>query len=126
MVQSRRRLAVLRNTMSNETRDKIYLAALRQEWPYLGWWTEYKFHPERKWRFDFAARRAMVALEIEGGVWTRGRHSRGAGMIEDMRKYNAATSRGWSVLRVTPQMMESEWPSVVGWISGAVGEFDDI
>ena len=112
--------------MSNETRDKIYLAALRQEWPYLGWVPEHRFHPGRKWRFDFAAPCAMVALEIEGGVWTRGRHSRGPGMIADMHKYNNATSRGWSVIRVTPQMMESEWPSVVGWISGAVGEFDDI
>ena len=81
--------------MANETRDKIYLAALRQEWPYLGWVPEHKFHPERKWRFDFAAPPAMVALEIEGGVWTRGRHSRGAGMIADMHKYNAAASRGW-------------------------------
>jgi hypothetical protein len=112
--------------MANEARDKIYLAALRQEWPFLGWIPEHKFHPERRWRFDFAAPGAMVALEIEGGVWVRGRHSRGAGMIADMHKYNAAVSLGWSVIRVTPQMFEGEWVHLVGWLSRCVGEFGDV
>ena len=68
----------------------------------LGAVAEHRFHPERKWRFDFAWPDAMVALEVEGGVWTGGRHTRGAGFIEDMRKYNAATELGWRVFRITP------------------------
>jgi len=45
----------------------------------------------------------MVALEVEGGVWTGGRHTRGAGFIEDMEKYNAAACMGWFVLRIMPK-----------------------
>ena len=67
--------------------------------------TEYIFHPTRRWRFDFAFPNAKVAIEIEGGTWAAGRHSRGAGMEADMEKYNAATLMGWRVLRYTTAMV---------------------
>lgn len=60
---------------------------------------EYKFHPVRKWRFDFAIVYLKIAIEIEGSVWNNGRHTRGSGFIKDTYKYNTATSLGWSVLR---------------------------
>lgn len=65
--------------------------------------TEWLFHPTRKWRFDYAWPKDLVALEVEGGVWTRGRHVRGAGYLKDIEKYNAAQLLGWTVLRCTPQ-----------------------
>lgn len=68
---------------------------------------EYRFHGVRRWRFDWSWARARVALEVEGAVWTRGRHSRGAGMLADMEKYNQATVMGWRVLRTTPQTLKS-------------------
>jgi len=64
---------------------------------------EYKFHPARKWRFDYAIPKYMIAIEVEGGVWNNGRHTRGAGYIKDMEKYNEATILGWRILRYTPQ-----------------------
>lgn len=63
---------------------------------------EYRFHPERKWRFDFAMPEAMLAVEIEGGVFVRGRHTRGAAFVGDCEKYNAAVLLGWRVLRFVP------------------------
>lgn len=63
---------------------------------------EYKFHDKRKWRFDYCFPRHKVAIEIEGGVWTRGRHTRGSGFVKDMEKYNEATRLGWRILRFTP------------------------
>jgi hypothetical protein len=68
---------------------------------------EHKFHPTRKWRFDFAFVPEKVALEVEGGVWTGGRHTRGAGFSGDMAKYNAAAILGWRILRVTPEQMRN-------------------
>jgi len=64
---------------------------------------EHKFHPTRKWRFDFAFPEKMLAVEIEGGVWTGGRHTRGKGFVSDMEKYNAAAALGWTVMRFTTQ-----------------------
>ena len=63
---------------------------------------EYKFHPTRKWRFDFAIPDYKVALEVEGGVWTGGRHTSSTGFLKDIEKYNMATLMGWKVLRTTP------------------------
>ncbi|MDR1913549.1 MAG: hypothetical protein LBQ68_03585 [Clostridiales bacterium] len=63
---------------------------------------EYLFHPVRKWRFDYAIPAHKIALEVEGGVWTQGRHTRPQGFIGDIEKYNQATLLGWKVFRVTP------------------------
>lgn len=63
---------------------------------------EYKFHPERKWRFDYAVPEHKIALEVEGGVWTSGRHTRPQGFLGDIEKYNTATLMGWRVFRTTP------------------------
>jgi len=72
-----------------------------------GWEREYKFHPTRKWRFDFAWPLEKFAVEIEGGVWSGGRHTRGKGFIEDCIKYNEAVMLGWRVIRVTTDMVQS-------------------
>ena len=68
---------------------------------------EHKFEAKRRWRFDYAWPQQMVALEVEGGVWTGGRHTRGAGFVKDMEKYNRAAVLGWRLLRVTPDKLVS-------------------
>ncbi|MGY6272420.1 hypothetical protein ACXIUT_22260 [Achromobacter denitrificans] len=62
---------------------------------------EYRFALPRMWRFDFAWPEQRFAVEIEGGVWTNGRHTRGSGFVADTEKYNAAALAGWKVLRFT-------------------------
>lgn len=64
---------------------------------------EYRFHPTRKWRFDFAWPDRKLAVELEGAVWTNGRHTRGSGFVADMEKYNAAALMGWRVVRFHAQ-----------------------
>jgi len=66
---------------------------------------EHRFHPVRRWRFDYAWIDHKVALEVEGGVWTGGRHTRGAGFVADIEKYNAAVVAGWRVVRVVPSKL---------------------
>ena len=64
---------------------------------------EHRFHPERKWRFDFAWPDRMIALEVDGGVWAGGRHTRGAGWVKDAEKLNHAAALGWRMFRSTPK-----------------------
>lgn len=70
-----------------------------------GWAEEVRFHPIRRWRFDFANVRLKVAIEVEGGVFVRGRHVTGLGFTKDMEKYNSAVILGWRILRYTPQQI---------------------
>jgi very-short-patch-repair endonuclease len=67
---------------------------------------EFAFYPGRRWRFDFAWPERLLAVEVEGGSWIAGRHTRGAGFEKDLEKYNAASLIGWRVLRVTPEMID--------------------
>jgi hypothetical protein len=61
--------------------------------------TEVLFSNDRKWRFDFAWTELMLAVEIEGGTWSGGRHIRPKGFQDDCVKYNEATLMGWRVFR---------------------------
>jgi hypothetical protein len=67
---------------------------------------EHVFAPPRRWRFDGAYVDAKVAFEIDGGVWSGGRHNRGSGYVKDMEKLNTAAVNGWRVLRFTYEMVE--------------------
>lgn len=63
---------------------------------------EHRFHLGRKWRFDIAWPDRFLAIEVQGGIWTRGRHTRGAAMLKEWEKLNTAASLGWRILYVQP------------------------
>lgn len=85
-------------------------AILKQDLPTLKCgpvYAEYQFDEKRKWRFDWAIPMVSCAIEIDGGAWTQGRHTRGKGFIGDLEKLNAATAQGWKVFRFTPQAVKN-------------------
>ena len=76
-------------------------------WGLSDWESELRFSPPRRWRFDYAWTQYKIAVEIEGGVWSGGRHNRGKGFLNDMEKYNRAAVLGWGVFRFTPSEFAS-------------------
>lgn len=70
-----------------------------------GWLAEYRFDPKRRWRADFAFLEARLLVEVEGGIWSGGRHTRGEGFEHDAEKYNAMTIQGWKLLRFSTGMV---------------------
>ncbi len=80
---------------------------------------EYKFHPHRKWRFDYAlpyemtGYRRSLAIEIEGGIWLpKGRHTTGRGYQADLEKYREAALFHWDVLRFSTWDVKRGVPKV--------------
>ena len=69
---------------------------------------EHVFAPPRKWRIDRAHLMARVAIELDGGTYSGGRHVRGEGYTHDCEKLNAATELGWAVFRLTSDMLRDD------------------
>jgi very-short-patch-repair endonuclease len=88
---------------------------------------EYRFHPRRRWRADFYCHRGMdghyidgnVLVEIDGGAFIGGRHSRGQGVANDAEKQSAAAILGYRVIRATPAQVADG--SCLSWIQQALG-----
>ena len=68
---------------------------------------EFRFHPTRKWRADFAHLPSRTLIEIEGGIWIRGRHTTPSGFTADAEKYLEAALAGWRVLRLVDQQIKA-------------------
>lgn len=68
---------------------------------------QYRFAPPRRWLADFASPAHRLIVEVDGGIWTNGRHTRGSGRVRDMERDNWCALNGWRVLRFTPAQVDS-------------------
>ena len=68
---------------------------------------EFQFNADRKWRADFHLIGMGILIEVEGGIWSNGRHTRGKGYLGDLDKYNAATMMGYQVIRFSTEQVKS-------------------
>lgn len=69
----------------------------------------------KRYRLDFAHPASCIGIEIQGGVYARGRHVTGSGYERDCRKYNLAYTSGWKIFLLTATMAkDSFWLSLIG------------
>ena len=85
---------------------------------------EYVFAPPRKWRADFCWLDAKIIVEVEGGIFSGGRHTRGAGFLLDVDKYNSAVLLGFRVFRFAGRQVDDG--SAVRTIKQALGRDKDV
>lgn len=80
---------------------------------------EHRFHPTRRWRFDFAWPGRKVAVEIDGGQWVErgGRHARDSDRI----KGNIAAALGWRVLHFSGEMLDDDPQTCMDMVVSMVG-----
>ena len=107
--------------------DPSSLAAqFEQTWAMLGGpglKKEYRFHPTRMWRADYCHEATKTIIELEGGVWTNGRHLRGQGFLDDCEKYNAAACMGYTVFRLGTGMATADHIGQIVYYVNRVDEF---
>lgn len=77
------------------------ITAQKREYPFKG------LSGDRRYRFDFAFPTEKVAVEVQGGIWSGGRHTRGKGFEEERSKSAQAQILGWKYIEVTPSMIRS-------------------
>lgn len=80
---------------------------------------EFRAIPGRRYRWDFAFRAARLLVEVQGGVWTGGKHGRGSGIAKDAEKLAEATLAGWRVLVCTSDQIRSG--KALDWVQRALG-----
>ena len=80
---------------------------------------EFRFHPVRKWRADFAHLPSRTLIEIEGGIYVNGRHNRAGGFAADLKKFLEAALAGWRVVRLGPNELTANYVGrLVSMVSG--------
>ena len=112
--------------LANRSAAELLLAA-QLEQAGIPFEREYRFHPSRKWRADFRIidNRPVcepvtnLLIEVEGGAYVAGRHTRGASFEADCEKYAAAAILGYRVIRATPRQVENG--TALEWIKAALG-----
>ena len=72
-----------------------------------GYVREYQAIPGRRYRFDFCWVKERLAVEIQGGTYSRGAHARPLGIKRDYEKGNLAVQFGWRVLQFDADMVKS-------------------
>lgn len=79
---------------------------------------EFRFHPSRRWRFDFSIDDHYLAVEIDGGQYAHagGRHAGDP----DREKLAEAAILGWRVIRASPKQVRSG--QALEWIRRACGQ----
>lgn len=102
--------------------EAAFLQAWRAFAPDAPWpVSEYRFDSYRRWRLDFAWPDAKVGVEMQGGTWTEGRHTRGKGYDADCEKANALHDLGWRVYRITASMLKRNPAGMVAMVREAIG-----
>lgn len=109
--QARAKREALELTLHHQLRALCLTVGLCQQW---------KFHPKRAWRFDFAYPEAKLAIEVDGGTWINGGHSRGSGIEKDCEKLAAAVILGWRVMRATTNQIKDG--TAAFWVEQALGD----
>lgn len=102
--KTKRRVNIKKERVPSEGESTLvqHLQAYRIEYE-----QEFQFNKDRRWRADFHILDTRILIEVEGGIWSGGRHTRGKGYIADMEKYNSATALGYSVYRYSTEQVKS-------------------
>ena len=84
-----------------------------------GWTREFQAIPTRRFRLDFAWPDQKVGVELDGGTWSNGRHSRGKGYDSDCEKLALLQLAGWTIFKATATHLKDG--STIRWTMEALG-----
>lgn len=101
----------MREKLSSSYLENQFASLWESYFPRIKLIKEYQFYPSRRYRWDFAAIESKVAIDIQGGIWSKSRmgDNSGSGINKDCEKFCLAASTGWLVFPLTDKMIELQW-----------------
>lgn len=114
----------------SEHDEQAALFALKFEQLWRAWngpelTKEYRFHSIRKWRLDYYHAQTKTGIELEGGLYSAGRHTRAKGYQADIEKYNAAAMLGITILRLgTGQVDHQHVTEIIDYVRRKMVAFE--
>lgn len=81
---------------------------------------QYRWHPTRKYRADFAFPEKRVIVEVQGTRSYKSRHLTPTGYHQDAIKMCEAQIMGWKYLYID-SMFDKDWASAVKIVERALG-----
>lgn len=79
---------------------------------------QFKFCPDRRFRADFGWAAQKLLVEVQGGAFVNGRHTRGMGFEKDCERKAIAMLLGYRILEVTPRQVKQG--KALEWIGRAL------
>jgi hypothetical protein len=79
---------------------------------------EYQFAKPRKWRADFCWIDQKVILEVNGGIFSQGRHTRGAALLKEWDKINTGAGIGYRFIFCQPSQLATR--RTIDYIENAI------
>ena len=70
-----------------------------------GWTQQVKAVPGRQFKFDFCHAERRILVEVQGGNYQHGAHSRPMGLKRDYTKANLAQRHGWKIYQFDGDMV---------------------
>lgn len=101
--------------MSPSKIEKIFLTLWEKTYPLVILDREVQLIPGRRFRFDFVHTPSRVAVEIQGGTYSRSpkAHGTGVGLDRDYEKYNLAQYHGYLVFQLSCKMINGLWVELI-------------
>ena len=101
--------------------EYIFEQIWNERFPNLPLETEVRFCPKRRFRFDFLEPKSKVAIEINGGNYARGRHTRPQALESEYEKILLAASLGYTYIILTESMIYNEEKDFLGTMETIIG-----
>lgn len=85
--------------------EELFLQLWNNKYPEIKWEREVRLSKKRRFRWDFFHPDSLVAVEIQGGIYIKSKHSTGQGITRDCEKLFLASEMGVAQFNLTPQMI---------------------
>jgi very-short-patch-repair endonuclease len=95
--------------------EEDFLVLWKKKYPLATLDREKQLIPDRRFRFDFVHNPSRVAIEIQGGTYSRlpKFHGTGRGLDRDYEKNNLAQYHGYLVFQLSCKMITETWIDLI-------------